>query len=346
MRFLLAAFLVGLGLFAAAPAYAQEGDATDSILGLGDGCPDSGAITKGKFISDFCWGCMFPVRIAGMGGGGRKFPGDTASPICVCPSKSLMGFPTPGFTFGMWKPTHFVETVRKPGCFPALDTKMKLGKILGISQGGAGHQSDNAGHHSTHLYAFPTGAILEMFTGAACGGDSYDLDLLMLSEIDPTYNNPQLSMVINPEANIFNNEIAIAACMVDAAASSAYRPIRELFWCLGSWGHMYPLAGTAKTRSSVQDASVMGAKLVAIQHKRLLMNRTYGNSAVCMPHPMPLYEKQQYRWQVLHPLPQKKSNDWTGSSTLLSREWRQVPVVGEDWVQVMSSYSECCVNLP
>ena len=94
------------------------------------------------------------------------------------------------------------------------------------------------------------------------------------------------------------------------------------------------------------DASVSSARLIAIQHKRFLMNRTYGNSAVCAAHPEPMYPKQQYRWQVMHPVPQKNDNDWTGSSTLLSREWRHRPITGEDWVQVLFRYEECCVQIP
>ena len=340
---LLIKILVMASLLFATQAFAQAGAGLSLV---GAGCHDSGAITKGKFITGLCYPCIFPIRIAGTGAKGRRFPGDMASAKCLCPSKLLYGAMTPGATYGMWKPTHFVEAVRQPGCFAALGQNIRVGKLLGLQQGGSGRDKQDSGFMSAHMYLFPTGAVLDAFTGMTCSEDSFDLDLVMITEIDPTYSNPLLSMIINPESFLFANPIANAACMVDAAAASVYRPIKELFWCLGSWGQVYPLSGHQNSRSAVQDASLAGARLVAMQHKRFLMNRTYGNSAVCMAHPMPLYQKQQYRWQIMNPLPQRVKNDWTGAATIISREFRHLPVIGEDWVQVLWRYEECCVNVP
>ena len=342
VRRLAAAAIALAGLLTSGTALAQVPTDMGSLSGLG--CPKSGALRSGKMISDMCWPCIFPLRF-GAPVTSKRFPSDQASPVCVCPSKALMGMPAPGVTFGMWKPTHVVESVRQPGCFPALDTSVKLGKVLSIGKGGEGYEDQYAGFTHVHAYTYPTGAILDMLTSAACAGngDSFDIDIIALTEIDPTYVNDPLSMVVNPEAFLFNNPVAVSACMADAAAASIYRPTQALFWCFGSWGGVYPLSGHNNQRSDVAEASLDAAKLVAIQHKRLLMNKTYGNSAVCKSHPMPIYPKQQYRWQMLYPYPQRVANEWTGASTIPLREWRQIPVVGEDWVQVMSSYSECCV---
>ncbi|AVZ00461.1 hypothetical protein DAI21_22910 (plasmid) [Lelliottia sp. WB101] len=46
-----------------------------------------------------------------------------------------------------------------------------------------------------------------------------DLDIAYLSELDPMWNDSSLSVIINPEAVLFNNPIAQAACAADAAAS-------------------------------------------------------------------------------------------------------------------------------
>lgn len=341
MRLVLA---VALGL-ALTSGGALAADATDRTGDEDLMCADSGAITDGKFIDDLCWDCLWPIRLAGMGTDDDKFPSDTAAPICVCPSKSLFGFPTPGLTAGMWKPTHFVETVRKPGCFSALGQETDLGGVQGIEMGGRAVDNKDSGFRNTHLYVFPTGMILDMLVESVCTQESSDLDLVMLSEIDPTYSDPELSMVVNPEANLFNNEIATAACMVDAVASTAKRPIDQLFWCLGSWGNVYPLSGYNNARSSVQDISLTGARLVAMQHKRMLMQKTYGNGAVCAAQTYFRYPKHQYRWQILFPKPQEDSNDWTGSSTMVDREWRQETIGGGDWVQVLWRYEECCVHI-
>lgn len=326
-------------------ATAQDGGGGGGSIVSKATCHDSGAITKGKFASDMCWSCLFPMRLMGVGGGTRSIPSDRAAPICVCPGK-MFGIPTPGATFGMWKPTHFVETVRGPGCLPALGQTASIGKILGTGRGNRVKEEGRAGFLHTHTYMFPTGAILDGVSSAACdtSSSSFDMDILSLSELDPTYIIPELSMVMNPESFLFNNPIAIAACMVDAVAATAVKPVNALFWCFGSWGQVYPLSGYDNSRSDVTDASLQGARQVAIQHKRMLMNKTYGNSAVCGSHMFPIYPKQQYRWQILYPMPQRFKNDWTGSATLLSREWRHLPVIGEDWVQVLFSYEECCVN--
>lgn len=352
-RFLALLFVVALTMLSPLVASAQDSGGGDSgggtegeAGGKNIGCPDSGAITNGGFASDMCWSCMLPIRIAGAGASGKKFPGDMASPVCVCPSKLLYNYPTPGATYGMWKPTHFTESVRKPGCFPAIGQKANMGKIIGLGQGGKGQKPGVSGFFNSHMYVFPTGAILDMFTSMACSEDSYDMDLLMVTEIDPTYSNGELSMVINPEAYLFNNPIAMATCMVDAVASSAYRPIKELFWCFGSWGQTYPLTGHGNAKSGVQDASLASSRLVAMMHKRGLMKRTYGSDSVCAASFAPFYEKQQYRWQMLYPMPQRFKNDWTGAATILSREHRHAPVVGDDWVQIQWRYEECCVNIP
>lgn len=306
-------------------------------------CPDAKTFSSGAFMSDLCWDCMYPVQIAGATSG-NGFPDDVAR-SCTCPSVLLFGTPTPGVVFGMWKPTHLVETVRQPGCFPTIGQEMDLNDSL--QHGGGDRDSEQSAYHSTHVYTFPVGAILDMLTNSACTtSSSYDVDIASISEIDPTHSDPMLSMSINPEASLFANEVAQAVCIADALAASVYKPILHVFWCMGQWGNTYPLTGYANHRSPVQAAGVHGARALAIMHKRGLANLHYGDSAVCSSHPFPVIPKQQYKWQVLYPMPQRNGNDWLGRSTLLSREWRHQPIVGEDWVQVMSTYENCCIHVP
>jgi len=259
-------------------------------------CPDSGAYTRGQVLYGMCWPCLFPILIGAVPVGTR-FPDIVAPPVCVCPSKALLGAPTPGTTVRMWKPTHFVETVSEPGCMPTLGQNVKVAGLLGLGLGGS-------------------------------KGD-----------------NVVLSQLMNPEALLFNNPVATASCMADAAAAGVYKPIDGMFWCQGSWGNTYPLMGYGSA-TSVQDASLLAARLVAIQHKRLMMWKTYGPEAVCTDIPYPVMPKQQYRWQIFHPIPQPLFNEWTGRSTLLGREPHHIATVGEDWVQILWRYEECCMGIP
>jgi len=308
-------------------------------------CPDAKTFSSGAFLSDVCWGCLFPVQIAGAASGSH-FPDDVAK-TCVCPSYMLMGTPTPGIVYGMWKPSHLVETVRQPGCFPTIGSSTGLGSVLDLQYGQTEHDAVDSGFHSTHIYTFPVGAILDMLTSSVCTTtSSYDVDIASISEIDPTYVDPMLSMVVNPEATLFSKPVARAVCLADAAAATAYKPLLAAFWCMGSWGQTYPLSGHNQSRSPIADASLTGARTLAIAHKRGMAMLHYGQSAVCMSHPWPIYPKHQYRWQVLYPVAQRNKNEWTGRSTLLDREYRNLPQVGEDYIQVLSTYENCCVHIP
>lgn len=308
-------------------------------------CPDSGAYTRGQVLYGMCWPCLFPILIGAVPVGTR-FPDIVAPPVCVCPSKALLGAPTPGTTVRMWKPTHFVETVSEPGCMPTLGQNVKVAGLLGLGLGGSKGDEAESTFRSVHLYSFPTKFIADMVTGAACAEVSGGgLDLLGMTELDPTWSNVVLSQLMNPEALLFNNPVATASCMADAAAAGVYKPIDGMFWCQGSWGNTYPLMGYGSA-TSVQDASLLAARLVAIQHKRLMMWKTYGPEAVCTDIPYPVMPKQQYRWQIFHPIPQPLFNEWTGRSTLLGREPHHIATVGEDWVQILWRYEECCMGIP
>ncbi len=314
-------------------------------------CPDSGALTRGGFITDLNWGGFFPIQLGANFGGRRNRPGDAAGAACLC--RGRLGIPTPGVVHGMWQPTHLLESTRSAFCFPSLGPMGRAAGALGgalssLRQGGNSEDEQMGGFKHFHMIAFPIGAVLDMFTSAVCspGNSGFDFDMLFISEIDPTFSSDELSMFTNPEALIFSSPAAQAACLADAAVTNVGRPIRQLFWCAGSWGSMYPLTGhTSSQTSVVREASLSAVRGVAKLHRFGIMDKTYGRGAVCRNRPKFLYPKQQYRFQIMYPLPQRTSGpEWTGRNTLLNREFRHIPAVGEDWVQVLWTYEQCCVN--
>jgi len=148
------ALLAGLCALAAGTALAQDaginppGGGTETPEpGQGKSsmiCKDSGFYSKMKSVTDMCWDCFFPIRvmgvnISGSGRGRSKMPSQTASPMCVCPGK-LYGLPSPGITWGMWFPTHVIETVRQPWCSPTL-----FGENLSGGGGGTDGGSEDGG---------------------------------------------------------------------------------------------------------------------------------------------------------------------------------------------------------
>src|SRR3546814_8613700 len=73
--------------------------------------------------------------------------------------------------------------------------------------------------------------------------ESGSIDILYISEIDPLWQDSELTAIINPEAVLFANPLALAACAADCVASPAKLPIDEMFWCAGCQGSMYPMNG-------------------------------------------------------------------------------------------------------
>lgn len=97
----------------------------------------------------------------------------------------------------------------------------------------------NQGHHGMgdmdggdgsfmhyHYYAFPLMVMLDLFIKQASNPDGYmDLDIMYMSELDPTWNNNELAFFSNPEAAAVANPIAAAACTADAVSVTAGKPL-------------------------------------------------------------------------------------------------------------------------
>src|SRR3546814_20902373 len=84
--------------------------------------------------------------------------------------------------------------------------------------------------------------MLDMFSDLPClEDDGYDVALM--TEVMPTWQSGTLGAIIQPEGILFGNPAAGLACMSDSAAAAAGKVIDPLFWCMGSWGSTYPVAG-------------------------------------------------------------------------------------------------------
>ena len=88
------------------------------VLGVGQAHAVS---CKGKFanpITDLCWSCMFPLKIAGATLASLDQE-DTANPggmpACFCGNP-----PKFGFKVSFWEPVRRVDVVRKPFCMVSL----------------------------------------------------------------------------------------------------------------------------------------------------------------------------------------------------------------------------------
>lgn len=332
-------------LLASGGAFAQSGGGSTGGSGSDGMCNDSGLITGGGFISDLCWNCFFPIKIGPVDAGGGPVPSGRAAPMCVCPGR--FGIPAPGITLGMWQPTHIMESTRAPMCSPSFGGTMLGGSssLESLDLGGSGGDSTGDSYRHFHLFMFPVGAIMDMFNNSVCSASGFDLDILFMSEIDPTHDDESLSMLTTPEAFLFASAAAQAACVIDASASSASKPIQAMPWCVGAWGSLYPMTGNRTSSTSApKDAALGMVRGLGMMHRRMLLKKTYGSGALCSNQTALQLPKQQYRFQIQHPIANTRSNEWMGRSTLLGRESHHLPSVGEDFVNINWTYEECCAT--
>ena len=225
--------------------------------------PASAQSCTGRFvnpISDVCWECLFPISIGPIRMGSAAGAPDTpnpGSPICFCGSP----IPRIGLSLGVWEPARLMDVTRKPWCFPNLGG-LTIDPGLPAARGRTGSSGGDGAQGSVwhaHYYVYPLlswiGALLDL--GCLEGGS---LDIAWTSELDPAWLDDELSFLLNPEAALFANLPAQAACAADCAAASAGLPLDPLFWCAGCQGGMYPLTGNVAAHVGGVQASLLAAQ--------------------------------------------------------------------------------------
>ena len=309
------------------------------------GCQNAEVIGP-KLITDICWSCIFPIRVAGstINGGDGYYPSDAVrSSFCVCQDNN--GVPRPGVTTSMWEPARLVEFQRVPGCSSVLNgTRFPFDRTF---QGHHGIGSMDGGDGSFmhyHYYAFPLMIMLELFVKKSCNADGFsDLDIMYMSELDPTWNSDELAFFTTPEAAAVANPIAAAACTADAAAANTGKPLKQLFWCAGSWGTIYPLSGNQNGgKGVIKDSSLLATRVLTALHRRGLAWKTMGHEAMCQGVISPTLPKTQYKFTLLHPIPETDSSHVIGESTLTWGLSKTIPAIGQDPIYTIWRWNDCC----
>ncbi len=344
-------------------------------------CPDADIWGK-KMMTGICWSCLFPVRLLGMTlfDMGNDIPdGATDESFCFCSDDN--GIPNIGMTASAWLPARLIEIVRKPSCSPALGgISFNNGVILwGGHKEVEGDGTDKT-FYNYHYWAYPLYMILDLFVQNSCNAGGFrSMDMMYMSELDPTWNIDELAFFLNPEAVVFANPLAVAACTVDCTVTTASQPMTSLWWCAGCWGNLYPFVGNiASDASPPRDTSLLSARVLAALHRRGLAHKTYGNDALCSGTIYPMVPKQQYKMSMLFPvteaeaekmLTEKKDANgntiigangqpemvekivpgencchYIGESPFKWGEWRNIPGTGEDFVYLIWRYTDCCLS--
>ncbi|MEA3410365.1 MAG: TraU family protein [Pseudomonadota bacterium] len=310
------------------------------------GCPDAG-VFSGKLITDICWSCIFPIRALGMTMGGEGRAPSKASSDVMCWCDDQLGVPHPGGVVSMWEPARLIEIVRMPGCSATLGgielpvTGRRMHGKIGEGENDGG----DLGFWNYHYYAFPLLVMMELFVDDSCSADGFmDFDLMYLSELDPTWNNPELAFFTQPEAAAFANPAALAACATEAAAVAVDEPIDSLFWCAGSWGGLYPFTGYVNATGGMpQQTSIAAVRALASMHRRGLARRTMGADVQCKAKVEPILPKSQYKLTMFFPVPETSKAHPIGQSPLIWGRRRTIPHVGEDAVYTLWRWNDCCI---
>lgn len=312
----------------------------------GTSCPNA-EILGPKIISNMCWKCVMPIRIAGktLADSDDSFVPDNAAKKNVCVCKDNAGMPHVGLLTSFWEPYRLIEFERTPGCLSVLNgTQLNYNPLMRGRHGSGikGRKETIFTHY--HYYSYPLMYLLDLYTGKGCNPGGYsDLDLMFMSELDPTWGDAELSLFANPEALLFANPAGVVACIPDALATLSGNPIDALFWCAGTWGQIYPINGHLPDDNGVLKATSLGSVRVLTQlHRRGFAWKTVGDDAMCGGELSPIFPKSQYKFTSAWPVADTELSRRVGELVELWGANKLLPAAGEDPVYVVWRWLDCC----
>lgn len=302
------------------------------------------ATCVGKFpnpITDICWSCIFPITFAGVKISSGEDTPSPQQPICFCKDPPRVGIPV-----SFWEPVRLADVTRTPYCMVNLGG-LQLGGNGIKGRGSVGQRHEGGMKHSfyqVHWYVYPVIYWLELLMDFVCL-ERASFDVAYLTELDPLWNDDETSFLLNPEAALFANPIAQAACAADCIMATSGFGKDALFWCSGCQGSLYPFTGTVSAQSSgIQGSLLLTARFIAKLHREGLLWGTLGSLGLCNKYPMPIMKKSQYKTQMVYPIPStQRGCHPIGRSDLLWSSGREFPIRGEDFGYLIWRKRSCCL---
>lgn len=313
-----------------------------------------GAMCEARFVNpftDICWSCLFPMTVGKVpvipSSKGLPDTYNPTSPICECPMPAPI-FVRFGLSLGYWEPFALTDITRVPYCMVNMGFQMTVGhksqEIGGLSSF-AEATASNPTFMWVHWYKYPVVYWLELIMNMACVSAG-SFDIAYLAEIDPMWDDDELSFILNPEAILFGNPITQLACIADAVKTSGgySLPIDALFWCAGSHGSMYPFTGTVgHSFSNVSNAVLVNERMNFKLHREGLIPESEPEiPAMCWQHYQPILPKSRYRYQFTNVIPEPNTCHPYGATTMLSEAGRDNPVTGMNFGILNWRKRNCC----
>ncbi len=305
---------------------------------------------QGRFmnpVTDICWNCVFPISIGGVAIATENQidinnPSDS---VCFCDNP-----PRVGIAMGFWEPHRLVDVTRIPFCLVGLGGLL-LDPGIDVPRGAqVSHDSKvRSSFYQAHWYTNPILYWLQTLLDFPCL-EAGSLDVVYLTEFDPLWSDDELSAILNPEAVLFANPAAIAACAADCVAASTGFPLAGLFWCAGCQGSLYPLTGhVANHIGGVAASTLITERFATKMHRELITFSGAGHAGLCGYYPQPLMDKTQYKLQMIYPVPNTQTVNGqccqpVGRSTLLWGAGKEFPVSGEDFSYQIFRKRNCCAS--
>lgn len=321
------------------------------VLLLGSSVPAAPSATcHGKFmnpITDICWSCVFPLTIAGarIWSEDQEDTPNPSTAVCACTTP-----PRIGVSVGFWEPVRLVESVRHPWCFPSLGGLSLDPGVHAPRHGGDAHSGKGGSFYQAHWYINPVLYWLEVLLEDVCL-ESGQFDLAYMTELDPLWNDSELTFILNPDVALFANPIAQAVCAADCVAATAGFPIDSLYWCAGCQGSIYPLNGWVATHiGGVQASTLITQRMTAKMHRELLIWAGSGTTGECGYYPQPLMAKSNYKMQMVYPIPNTNKIDKRccqpyGRTTAVWGAGKEYPFKGEDFAYMVFRKRNCCESV-
>lgn len=314
---------------------------------------DSGQVCTGRFpnlVTDVCWTCMFPLRVAGANlsiVGQEDVPVDEGSgPVCGCTSPPRVGVPV-----SFWEPIRILEIVKKPMCFPTLGG-LSMPDPIGAPRGlRKSEGTESVAFYHAHWFKSPLMVILQVLLDYDTCLEAGSLDVAYMTELDPMWSDNDLALILNPDVYLFANPIAQAACAADCVAASVGFPLSDLFWCAGCQGPMYPMTGHVSVAfGGVPSSALLMQRMSAKLHRELLVWGTHGKAGLCGVYPIPLMDKQAYKFHMLSPASTAKDEHGRccqpfGRTHQMWGLAKELPFGQQDFTYLIFRKRSCCFDL-
>jgi conjugal transfer pilus assembly protein TraU len=300
-------------------------------------------------ITDICWSCVFPLKVGAATVAGREQEDNGTSsgsnPVCFC---SNNGVPRVGVKASFWEPVRLIEVVRSPYCFPSLGgTKLDVG-IDAPAHGRSLKKGDTrSSFYQVHWYINPLLFWLEVLVDNNCLEQGV-FDLGYFTEVDPMWADSELTFILNPDASLFTSILAQGACAGDCVAASLGFPLKELFWCAGCQGSMYPLDGYVGAHvGGVQASVLLAQRMTNKMHREGLIWSASGSDGLCGYYMQPLMDKTNYKMQMTYPVSATAKVDGKccqpyGRTTTIWGPGKEFHYKGEDFAYQIFRKRDCC----